>query len=53
MIFVDYVFSLLPGGSIEMDSELKASSLQVKDGDKFVVRISESGRIYFMKVEEK
>lgn len=49
MLFVDYNFHLLPDGSIQMDSELKASSLQVKEGDKFAVTISDNGTIYFRK----
>ena len=49
MIFCDYFFTLLPDGSIQMDSELKASSLQVKEGDKFSVTINENGTIYFKK----
>lgn len=32
-----------------MDNELKASSLQVKEGDKFSVTINENGTIYFKK----
>ena len=49
MIFCDYFFTLLPDGSIQMDSELKASSLQVKEGDKFTVTINDTGTIYFRK----
>jgi len=49
MIFCDYFFTLLPDGSIQMDKELKASSLQVKEGDKFTITINENGTIYFKK----
>jgi hypothetical protein len=39
MLFVDYTFHTAYDGSIIMDEELKASSLGVKEGDTFVVRI--------------
>jgi hypothetical protein len=52
MIFCDYFFTLLPDGSIQMDSELKASSLQVKEGDKFTVTINDNGTIYFKKEQK-
>ena len=39
MMFVDYHFHRAYDGSIIMDDELKAESLQVKDGDVFVVKI--------------
>ena len=39
MMFVDYHFHRAYDGSIIMDDELKPESLQVKDGDVFVVKI--------------
>jgi hypothetical protein len=50
MLFVDYVFDLMPDGSILMDKELSAKSLQVKTGDRFDVHISFDGRIILRKV---
>lgn len=50
MLFVDYVFDLMPDGSILMDKELSAKSLQVKTGDQFEVHVSFDGRIIFRKV---
>ena len=41
MLFYDYHFRTAFDGSIIMDEELKASSLGVKDGDTFVVRIND------------
>jgi len=52
MLFVDYVFDLLPDGSIMMDKELSSKSLQVKTGDKFEVFVSFDGRIVFRKVKD-
>lgn len=39
MMFLDYHFRRAYDGSIIMDDELKPESLQVKDGDVFVVKI--------------
>jgi hypothetical protein len=50
MLFVDYFFELLPNGSILMDKELTANSLQVKNGDQFTVHVSFDGRIILQKV---
>lgn len=52
MLFVDYYFETLPDGSILMDKELTAKSLQVAKGDKFNVHITFDGRIIFQKVVE-
>ncbi len=41
MLFVDYQFHTAFDGSIIMDEELKPSSLGVKEGDTFVVRIND------------
>jgi hypothetical protein len=50
MLFVDYVFESLPDGSILMDKELTANSLQVERGDQFTVHVSFDGRIILQKV---
>ncbi len=50
MLFVDYVFESLPDGSILMDEELTAKSLQVATGDQFIVHVSFDGRIILRKV---
>lgn len=50
MLFVDYVFESLPDGSILMDRELTAKSLQVQNGDTFNVHITFDGRIILQKV---
>jgi len=52
-MFVDYVFNLLPDGSIMMDNELKPTLLNVKDGDRFVVRINDKGNVFFQKQEDE
>jgi hypothetical protein len=52
MIFVDYTFELKPDGSLLMDKELSVESMQLKNGDKFVVHIRFDGRIIFQKVVE-
>jgi hypothetical protein len=50
MLFADYFFELLPDGSILMDKELAANSLQVQNGDMFKVHITFDGRIILQKV---
>lgn len=52
-VFVDYFFTLLPDGSIQMDKELKASSIRVKEGDRFTVTINDNGTIYFKKEHDE
>ena len=52
MLFVDYVFDLMPDGSILMDKELSAKSLRVKTGDRFDVHVSFDGRIILRKVPD-
>ena len=52
-MFVDYVFNLLPDGSIMMDNELKPTLLNVKDGDRFVVKINDKGNVFFQKQEDE
>ena len=50
MLFADYYFETLPDGSILMDKELAAKSLQVASGDQFIVHVSFDGRIILRKV---
>lgn len=50
MLFADYFFETLPDGSILMDKELTAKSLQVATGDQFTVNVSFDGRILLQKV---
>lgn len=42
MQFYDYTFRTAYDGSIILDEQLRAESLQVKEGDVFVVRIVDS-----------
>ena len=49
MTFVDYNFSLWPDGSVQMDEELKAASLGVEEGDRFVIQMV-NDKIVFRKV---
>lgn len=51
MLFADYLFELLENDSILMDEELKPESLNVKTGDRFIVRITPENRIVFQKVQ--
>ena len=53
VMFVDYVFDVLDNGTIIMDKELKASQLNINDGDKYVVNVTMDGRIVFQKLREK
>lgn len=39
MLFADYVFDLLPNGSIAFDNELSLDDLDLKEGDEFVVKV--------------
>ena len=48
MLFVDYVFDLLPGDSIRFEPALKPELINVKDGDEFVISIVDE-RITFVK----
>lgn len=48
MVFVDYVFDLLPSGTILFDPELKPSDINVSEGDEFVVKIVNE-RVVFVK----
>lgn len=52
MLFVDYTFDLLDNGTIIMDSELKPESLNVKNGDNYVVNVTWDNRIVFQKVKD-
>lgn len=49
MLYSGYHFSKWPDGSIEMDAELRPSSLEISEGDRFVVQIVK-GKIVFRKV---
>ena len=53
VMFVDYVFDVLDNGTIIMDKELKASQLNINDGDEYVVNVTMDGRIVFQKLREK
>lgn len=48
MLFVDYVFDLLPNGSIAFDKELSSGDLDLKEGDEFVVKVVNE-RVVFAK----
>lgn len=48
MLFVDYMFDLLPSGSISFEPDLKPELIGVKDGDEFVISIVNE-RITFVK----
>jgi hypothetical protein len=48
MIFVDYTFLLLADGSIQMDPELTADKINLKDGDLFKAVVVD-GKITFVK----
>jgi hypothetical protein len=48
MLFVDYMFDLLPGGSIRFDKELKLSDIKASEGDEFVIKIIDD-RVVFAK----
>jgi hypothetical protein len=52
MKFVDYTFRLLEDNSIEMDPELDATKLNLKDGDLFKAEIVEN-KIVFYKLPPK
>lgn len=46
--FVDYEFTI-NGNNIEFDERLIPQQLDVKEGDKFTVKINEYGRIILIK----
>jgi hypothetical protein len=48
MKFIDYYFGLNEDGSIEMDPELTAEKLNLKDGDLFKAQVID-GQITFVK----
>lgn len=39
MLFMDYVFELLPNGSIALDKELTLEQLNLKEDQEFVVKV--------------
>jgi hypothetical protein len=49
MLYSGYNFSKWPDGSIEMDEELSQASIEVSEGDRFVIQIV-NGKIVFRKV---
>lgn len=51
MIFVDYVFTLCPDGSILLDKELGKDKINVVDGDRFVTKVLHDGQVMFKKLE--
>lgn len=52
MLFVDYVFDVLPNGTIIMDKELTADKLNAKNGDRYILSTTWDGRVVFQKVQE-
>ncbi|CAB4143803.1 hypothetical protein UFOVP447_254 [uncultured Caudovirales phage] len=51
MLFIDYAFDLLPGGSIRFDKELKLTDIKASEGDEFVVKIIDGGIVFAKKGE--
>ena len=51
MMFVDYFFHKMYDGSVMMEKELRPESLEVKEGDVFVVHITDEKQIIFRKQE--
>jgi hypothetical protein len=49
-MFVDYVFNLLPDGSILFDKELSIDKLNAQVGDRFVAREMPDGQVCFKKL---
>jgi len=52
MLYVDYFFETV-GNDILFDKELSPDSLNVKTGDKFVVKVNEDNRIFLIRVDEE
>ena len=52
MLYVDYFFETV-GKNILFDQELSPDSVQVKTGDKFVVKVNEDNRIILIRVDEE
>ena len=48
--FMDYEFTV-NGKNIEFDDQLIKEQIDVNDGDKFVVRINENGKVIFVREE--
>lgn len=48
MTFVDYEFTI-NGNNIELDERILPEQLNVKAGDKFIVQITELGRVILVK----
>lgn len=49
MLFVDYVFTQWPDGSLELDPELTLDKLGLEAGDKFVLQVI-NDKLVFRKV---
>ena len=45
MKFIDYYFGLMDDGSIELDPELTADKLNLKDGDLFKAVVDDNNQI--------
>jgi hypothetical protein len=50
-MFVDYVFTLLPDGSILFDKELGIDKINAKSGDRFVAKELPGGQVCFKKLD--
>ena len=48
VLFYDYTFTVMAGGDIYFDNEIKPEQLHVKDGDNFVVSVID-GKVVFKK----
>lgn len=46
MLYVDYTLDILDNGTIILDKDIKEIP-QAKDGDEYVLKLSESGRWVF------
>lgn len=51
MLFVDYIFDLLPDGSIAFDKDLKPSDINVEEGEEFIVALYNDQIILAKKVK--
>lgn len=51
MLFVDYVFTLLPDGSIMLDQELTKDKIHAQEGDRFILHELDNGQILLKKLQ--
>lgn len=51
MLFVDFTFDLLAGGSIRFEKDLKLSDINALEGDEFVIKVI-NDRVVFVKKGE-